>query len=284
MTPRWTSDDMPDPITIGFGDRLRSVFKLILLVAVALIGLIVLIPLRVIERPLFGVERPWSVWIPVWVCRVALWVIGLRLVRSGNLSREGDAFVANHASYMDILVLNAIGPMIFVSKDDVAGWPGVGWLARLTGTVFIARDPREAGKQREVLEARIEAGHRLLFFPEGTSTDGRQVIAFKSSLFAAFARSERQAGKIIQPIAVRYHPAPGVDDRVYGWWADMEFGLHFLQTLALPKHGRVTVRMLPPINGDALEGRKALAEEAENAVRRAFELSGSAIVENADEV
>ena len=275
MTPRWTSDTMPDPIVIGIVGRFRSGVKLFLLVVLALVGLAVLLPVRLIEKPLFGRERPWSVWVPVWVCRVALKIIGLRLMTSGALSREADALVANHASYLDVIVLNAVGPMIFVSKDDVAGWPGVGWLARLTGTVFIARDPREAGLQREMLLERIEAGHRLLFFPEGTSTDGRQVLNFKSSLFAAFAGTDQQPAKIIQPIAVRYHAADGVDDRIYGWWADMEFAQHFMQTLALSSHGSVTVRMLPPINGEVIEGRKEMARAAEDAVRRAFDLSAS---------
>ena len=275
MTPRWTSDTMPDPIVIGIVGRFRSGVKLFLLVVLALVGLAVLLPVRLIEKPLFGRERPWSVWVPVWVCRVALKIIGLHLMTSGALSREADALVANHASYLDVIVLNAVGPMIFVSKDDVAGWPGVGWLARLTGTVFIARDPREAGLQREMLLERIEAGHRLLFFPEGTSTDGRQVLNFKSSLFAAFAGTDQQPAKIIQPIAVRYHAADGVDDRIYGWWADMEFAQHFMQTLALSSHGSVTVRMLPPINGEVIEGRKEMARAAEDAVRRAFDLSAS---------
>jgi len=275
MTPRWTSDTMPDPIVIGIVGRFRSGVKLFLLVVLALVGLAVLLPVRLIEKPLFGRERPWSVWVPVWVCRVALKIIGLHLMTSGALSREADALVANHASYLDVIVLNAVGPMIFVSKDDVAGWPGVGWLARLTGTVFIARDPREAGLQREMLLERIEAGHRLLFFPEGTSTDGRQVLNFKSSLFAAFAGTDQLPAKIIQPIAVRYHAADGVDDRIYGWWADMEFAQHFMQTLALSSHGSVTVRMLPPINGEVIEGRKEMARAAEDAVRRAFDLSAS---------
>ncbi len=275
MTPRWTSETMPDPIVIGIVGRFRSGVKLFLLVVLALVGLAVLLPVRLIEKPLFGRERPWSVWVPVWVCRVALKIIGLRLMRFGALSRDADALVANHASYLDVIVLNAVGPMIFVSKNDVAGWPGVGWLARLTGTVFIARDPREAGHQREMLLERIEAGHRLLFFPEGTSTDGRQVLNFKSSLFAAFAGTDRQPAKIIQPIAVRYHAADGADDRIYGWWADMEFAQHFMQTLALSRHGSVIVRMLPPINGEVIEGRKEMARTAEDAVRRAFDLSGS---------
>jgi lyso-ornithine lipid O-acyltransferase len=92
------------------------------------------------------------------------------------------ALVANHASWLDIFTLNACDRIYFVSKSEVAGWPGIGWLARATGTVFINRQGREAQMQKLLFEARLRAGHRLLFFPEGTSTDGQRVLDFKSTL------------------------------------------------------------------------------------------------------
>ena len=106
--------------------------------------------------------------------------------------------VANHASWLDIFALNAPQRIYFVSKDEVRDWPGIGWLARATGTVFIARKSREAGVQARLFETRMAAGHRLLFFPEGTSTDGRRVLPFKTTLFAAFLVAVGPQGNFIR--------------------------------------------------------------------------------------
>ena len=62
------------------------------------------------------------------------------------------AIVANHSSWLDIFALNAAQRVYFVAKSEVAGWPGIGWLARATGTVFIARKGTEAKKQQEIFE------------------------------------------------------------------------------------------------------------------------------------
>ena len=113
-------------------------------------------------------------------------ILGIRLQVTGRPMAERGAVVANHASWLDIFVLNAVSRVYFVSKAEVAGWAGIGWLARATGTVFIARKGTEAKEQQALFEARLRAGHRLLFFPEGTSTDSLRVLPFKSTLFAAF--------------------------------------------------------------------------------------------------
>jgi 1-acyl-sn-glycerol-3-phosphate acyltransferase len=83
--------------------------------------------------------------------------------------------VANHAGWLDIFTLNAVQRVYFVSKSEVAAWAGVGVLARVTGTVFIDRQARQAAEQARMLQDRLAAGHRLLFFPEGTSSDARRV-------------------------------------------------------------------------------------------------------------
>jgi len=126
------------------------------------------------------------------------------------------AVVANHSSWLDIFALNASKRIYFVSKSEVAGWPGIGWLARATGTVFIARDRKEARGQIEVFRQRLSQGHKLLFFPEGTST---------------FFDDALRDGLSIQPVSVVYMAPKGLDPRHYGWWGDMEFGTHLLATL-----------------------------------------------------
>jgi 1-acyl-sn-glycerol-3-phosphate acyltransferase len=177
--------------------------------------------------------------------------------------------VANHASWLDIFVLNAVDRVYFVSKAEVSGWPGIGWLAQATGTVFISRRGQEARDQQALFEERLRAGHRLLFFPEGTSTDGLRVLPFKTTLFAAFFTHGMEHVMQLQPVTVVYHAPPGADPRFYGWWGDMGFAPHLLAVLSAPRRGAVDVVLHAPLAADAFDGRKALARACEMAVRDA---------------
>jgi len=201
------------------------------------------------------------------VCRTALVILGLRYQVRGTPMVERGAVVANHSSWLDIFTLNARKRIYFVSKSEVAGWPVIGWLARATGTVFINRDTREARHPKEVFEARLKAGHKLLFFPEGTSTDGMQVLPFKSTLFAAFFSDALRGFLHVQPVTVIYRAPAGQDPRFYGWWGDMEFGPHLLKVLAARRQGSVELVYHPPLRVADFESRKALARACEEAVR-----------------
>lgn len=201
---------------------------------------------------------------------MALWLMGLRLrVRGARMAGAG-ALVANHASWMDIFVLNAVDRVYFVSKAEVSGWAGIGWLARATGTVFITRKGAEAREQQAVFEERLEAGHRLLFFPEGTSTDSRRILPFKSTLFAAFFSERLRPALQIQPVTVVYHAPKGQDLRFYGWWGDMDFAPHLMAVLASPGGGAVEVIRHAPKRVADFEDRKALAAWCEAEVREGF--------------
>jgi 1-acyl-sn-glycerol-3-phosphate acyltransferase len=229
-------------------------------------GLLLLLLIRLAERPLLGAHRPVSPRITQGVCRLAFPILGIRWhVRGRPIAGQG-AFVANHVSWLDIFALNAAAPLYFVSKAEVAGWPGIGWLARATGTEFIARDRREAGRQRAALSARVAAGHRLLFFPEGTSTDGLQVLPFKPTLFEAFLNGDAEG--VVQPVSVIWHAPEGADPRIYGWWGEMEFGPHFRAVLSARRQGRVELCFHAAIRVADHATRKELARACEEAVRK----------------
>lgn len=234
-------------------------------------GLLVLLILRMVERPAFGMARPITPSITVFVCQNALRIMRLRVNISGAPMSGQGALVANHSSWLDIIVLNACSRVYFVSKSDVASWPGIGWLARATGTVFVERRRSKVAEQSLAFQTRLKAGHRLLFFPEGTSSDGQRVLPFKSSLFAAFLTPELGDMLELQPVSVRYHAPPGADPRFYGWWGDMEFGPHMLRILATPSHGSVSVNYAAPIIAADHNNRKALAALCEAQVRCGYE-------------
>jgi lyso-ornithine lipid O-acyltransferase len=267
MSATWHGDQLPEPRKINVLGWFRAIVRGLAIILTILTGLILLIPLRLIERPLFGLHRPWTPWIVQTVCRVALAAMGLRLERRGTAMRGRGAVVANHSSWLDIFVLNASDRVFFVSKSEVAGWPGIGFLARITGTLFIARDRKEAKEHTRLFEERLLAGQRLLFFPEGTSTDGQRVLPFKTTLFAAFFAPALREALSVQPVSVTYFAPDGCDPRTYAWWGDMVFGAHLLSTLALPRQGWVEVVYHPQVRVADVENRKALANHCEALVR-----------------
>ena len=197
----------------------------------------------------------------------ALRILGLRLDRRGTPMRHPGVIVANHASWLDIVVLMRATRVFFVSKAEVEGWPAIGWIARTIGTIFIERRPAEARRQTEALRRRLRRGDRLCLFPEGTSTDGRRVLPFKSALFAVLYDPELAGALWVQPVSLVYRPPAGQPPEFYAWWGDMDFGAHLLAVLARPGGGRVEVIFHPPLRPAASPDRKALAEAAAAAVR-----------------
>jgi len=271
MSPTWDSSDAPDREVITPLGWLRALLRGALLAILVFGSLLLLLLLRLFERPLFGLRRPVTPYITQFVCRNALRILGMSFETTGTLMREPGAVVANHSSWLDIFTLNARKRIYFVSKSEVAKWPGIGWLARATGTVFVERNPRRAREQTDLFQARLLAGHKLVFFPEGTSSDGKRVLPFKTTLFAAFLMPKLRDISSIQPVTVLYHSPPGKPARYYGWWGDMDLGPHLLKILASKKHGGVRVIYHPPVRVADFDNRKKLAAHLEQVVRAGFE-------------
>jgi lyso-ornithine lipid O-acyltransferase len=254
----WRSETLP-PFRPGPFGVLLILLRIVPFAVVTYGGLLLLLLVRAIEAPLYGQARPVTPYITQAVCRMSLMIMGIRLVRRGTPMQARGAVVANHSSWLDIFALNACDRVYFVSKSEVAGWPGIGWLARATGTVFIARQASEAKAQQTQFEARLRAGHRLLFFPEGTSTDAIRVLPFKSTLFAAFYTHGLDHLMHIQPVTLNFIAPKGADPRFYGWWGEMDFGRHLLRVLSTPRQGRIEVIYHAPLAVDDFVSRKDLS-------------------------
>lgn len=273
MNPTWReAEPLPLPGPQGLRDWLRVIRRGVPAVLVLLLGVALILPLRAVERLFHGPRRPWTGPHVQITCRLVLACIGLRWRREGVPMRGPGAVVANHSSWLDILTLNAALPVFFVSKAEVASWPGINILTRVTDTHFVARDPRLARAQAAEFAARIRAGHRLLFFPEGTSTDGRRVLPFKPTLFQGFLADDLPAGLAIQPVSAVYSAPPGRDPRFYGWWADMDLGPHLLTVLAAKRHGDVVVRLHAPVSVSGHD-RKSLSSACHDAISLDFKRS-----------
>ena len=268
MSALWHGEAEPKPFHPKGMAIVRVVSRGVPLGILVFGGLLLMLLVRLVERPIFGLHRPVTPYITQFVCRSAFVIIGLPFRAIGEQMHEKGAVVANHASWLDIFSLNAKKRVYFVSKAEVAKWPG---------TVFINRDRREATQQIEVFRARLSAGHKLLFFPEGTSSDAQRVLPFKSTLFAAFFTPELREFMWVQPVSVRYFAPEGEDPRFYGWWGDMDFAPHLLQTLAARRQGRIELVYHTPVKVTDFANRKALSLYCEEKVREGL---GALDIEN----
>jgi 1-acyl-sn-glycerol-3-phosphate acyltransferase len=206
-------------------------------------------------------------------------LFGVRIKTIGKpLTGEGVLIVANHTSWIDIIVFSAVGHVSFVAKAEVATWPLFSTLAKLQETVFVERTRRHAtGQARDLIRERLLAGDTLVLFPEGTSNDGNMVLTFKSALMGAVeARlADGKGGERavrVQPVSTAYVSLQGMpmgrENRpLFAWYGDMELVPHLWEAL---KTGPidVIVEFHPPMDVDQLGGRKALAARAEAVVRR----------------
>lgn len=185
-------------------------------------------------------------------CQRLLWLFGVEARYEGTLPKEG-LMVGNHLSYLDIVVLAAAQPICFVSKQEVRDWPGLGVLVKLAGTLFIDRTRRtDVGRANgEVTEA-LRRGSVVCVFPEGTSSDGREVLPFRSSLLEPAA----ELGCEITPVHLSYHVPGGQAEQEVCYWGDMQFATHFWRLLGKQRiYARVRYGAPVPAPRD----RKALA-------------------------
>jgi lyso-ornithine lipid O-acyltransferase len=280
MSPTWREAEAP-PLSGpgGLRDWLRVLRRGGLAVLVLLAGVIAILPLRGTERLFHGRRRPWTGPHVQAVCRLVLACIGIGWRRKGAVLQGPGAFVANHSSWLDILVLHAAMPVTFVSKAEVARWPGINILTWVTDTHFVTRDPRLARAQAKEFADRVRAGQRLLFFPEGTSSDGRRVLPFKATLFQGFLTDDLPQDLAIQPVGVVYAAPPERDPRFYGWWADMALGPHLLAVLAARRQGRVVVHLHDPVPV-AGQDRKTLSAACHSAISLDFPQPGPQVENN----
>jgi 1-acyl-sn-glycerol-3-phosphate acyltransferase len=136
-----------------------------------------------------------------WWARGLLAALGVRLHISGAVVQRPALIVANHVSWLDVIALIAAEPAIFVCKSEVAAWPGVGWLLRRVGTIFIRRGSfRDVWRVNMALRERFDAQQSVAAFPEGTTTVGDDVLAFRPALFQPAV--ERRLP--VQPVSISY--------------------------------------------------------------------------------
>lgn len=209
---------------------------------------------------LVRLPSPW----PRRFLRIAAWIAGAEVRIAGRPCARDVLYVANHLSWLDILIIGGATNSRFVAKDEVRQWPLIGWLASLHATVHVARTERgrvheQAGRVRTALAE----GLPVTLFPEGGTGHGHHVGPFRASLLEALLPP--LPGIRLQPLAIDYDDAPQV-----AWEGDLSVGAETLRLLRLPGRRRVTLHFLEHIDPATLPDRKALTTAARKAIREAL--------------
>src|SRR5688500_8474536 len=226
--------------------------RLIARVAAMVSGLLACVPLHYAWK-LAGRPSPWPRRFLWWIGRSA----GMRANAVGKPLERDVLFVANHLSWLEIMLVAGATGTAFVSKDEVARYPLVGWLARLNNTVFVARAEKKGVRgQADALRAALATGQPVTLFPEGTTDGGADTLPFRASLLASlFPPLPRLS---VQPVALDYGSAA----HELAWVGEESAIANARRILSRPRTTPVTIRFLAPVDPAEMGDRKALAAAA----------------------
>ncbi len=209
-------------------------------------------------------RRIWRPYAAVWF-HIASRLFGIRFRVKGQRTRQRPALlVSNHVSYLDIPLFGAVSNATFISRADVADWPLFGFLAKISDTTFIERIPAKVRLHREQLLERLEKGQTLMLFAEGSTSNGADVLPFKSALFSVADTIQDDIPLVVQPVTIAYTrmrdgaPLDDVLRALYGWYGDMELVPHIKTVLGL-KGAEVEITFHDPVSAEDFTDRKELA-------------------------
>jgi lyso-ornithine lipid O-acyltransferase len=226
---------------------------------IALIFLAVILP-HLIWR-LFNRQSPFAIWFLRW----SGWAAGARVRTTGTPITRNVLFIANHLSWMDILVLAGRTGTAFVAKADMESWPVLGWMANQNNTVYVKRDNRAtAHAQASSLQDALLTGQPVTLFPEGTTAAGSELLPFRSSLIAAVVPAPE--GISIQPVAIDYGP---IADEI-AWTTDESVGKNALRLMSRKERLVVTLHFLKPLDHADFGDRKAIAAHSRAEIAEAL--------------
>lgn len=238
----------------------RSTSRLLLMLICLLFGLVAaLTVMRSLSTENHrGLVRRWARW--------TLLAAGVRVRLPENSFVPTGLILANHVSWLDILVIDSVAPCHFIAKSEIRTWPLVGFLCARAGTIFIERGRRHAVHAViETAKRQLQAGDRVAVFAEGTTSDGTIVLPFHANLVEAAVRS----GCPVQPLALGYLDDSGQRSRAVEFIGATTFPQSLWRVLGEPR----TTAVLLPLESLALtadRSRHTLAKAAEIAVREAL--------------
>ena len=203
------------------GGRVRAALKLIagtlwtgvlcLIWALGSVGTLLFPRARVRWR--HRVVRTWA--------RALCNILGVRIQRTGTPPQAPFFLVANHLTYLDILLLYTRVDGVFIAKRDMRHWPVLGPLANLFGTIWVNREVRrDAVRVLDLIDESIARGDGVILFAEGTTSAGNALLPMRPALFDWAAREQYP----VHYVAITYRTDPGVPVHLtVGWWGEMPF-------------------------------------------------------------
>jgi len=216
--------------------------------------------------------------VPVFYHRLVCALIGVRIRQIGTRKTDEPVLIlSNHVSWLDISVISAAAPVVFVAKKEVGTWPIFGTLARLQRSVFVDRESRtKTGQTTGEIAGRLLKGDAVVLFAEGTSNDGNRVLPFRSSLVGAvhhaLGRSSHRQSVTVQPLSIAYVGLGGLPmgralRNHVAWYGDIDLLPHLKDVLAV---GAIDVVLTwgEPVAYDVNVSRKEIAQRSENTVRK----------------
>lgn len=239
---------------------LRRLWRTSLIISHISSGLVLLVATGAVWNPHTTLVKKTKQW---WLGRIPR-ILGMDVHVSGNVPNETDGpllLVSNHVSWVDIPLIGGVTPTCFLAKSEVAQWPLIGTMASKAGTLFIRRGSGDTANVSMAMADTLKRKRSVLFFPEGTTTNGTYIKRFHSKLFKVCHHHQVS----VQPIVIRYwtlsgdNPVPFIDDQ--------EFTQHLWNMMG---HGRLyaSIDFLPRIQMDpeylqqqvsSLEGAMRLA-------------------------
>lgn len=209
--------------------------------------------------------------------RGILKISGIQLTVSGALSAARPLLVvSNHISYMDILILSSQEPLHFTPKSEIAKWPLIGYICKITGCVFVERKPGKVKEMAVRMRQKLESGEVISLFPESTTGGGVHVLPFKSSFFSLAEETFVGGTLQVQPLALTYTGASNLpmDLRLWhqvAWIGDMELVPHLWEFLSLSPV-KAELHFLPPVTLAQYGNRKALAAGCQSLIEEEIEI------------
>ncbi|MEG3181430.1 lysophospholipid acyltransferase family protein [Sphingomonas sp. LT1P40] len=210
---------------------------------------------------LFRLPSPWPRWFLGRVGRIA----GARVQVIGTPLRRDVFYISNHISWIDILSLGGASGTAFIAKSEIGEAPIVGWLAGLNRTVYVKRENR-MGVAEQINELRdaLAENWAITVFPEGTTTDGKSLLPFKTPMLRVL--EPPPPGVMVQPVMLDY----GAVGEEIGWVGD-ESGLNNARRV-LARKGNFPLRItfLDPFDPRDFPGRKAIGAESRRRIEDAL--------------
>jgi 1-acyl-sn-glycerol-3-phosphate acyltransferase len=200
-----------------------------------------------------------------WWSHRMLAVLGIELEASGAPRTGPVLMAANHISWLDILAINAVQPVRFVSKSDVRRWPLIGYLVASAGTLFIERErKRDAMRVVHQMAQALRDGHIVAVFPEGTTGEGPTLLPFHANLLQAAVAT----GSHVQPLVLRFSDPRSPYSEAPLYLGDTSLA-QSVWAVARAQGLRAHVTLLDPIESAELD-RRALARRLREAIESAL--------------